>query len=163
MTGSSQFQIVLTHDCWTECTHAPALARSLPILAAPAWGYDRIQGALANLGHEISDQTAGNILKKHQIVKDIREGPTDLTGELLEIEDLVRGLHFSSELSRRGELPLPRDAKMTDVPCHSWIMPTLLRQAGVEFLHLGCNSGSSSPEVPRLEDPRSVRPSQEFP
>ena len=23
----------------------------------PTWGYDRIQGALANLGHEISDQT----------------------------------------------------------------------------------------------------------
>jgi len=29
----------------------------------PSWGYDRIQGALANLGHEISDQTVGNILK----------------------------------------------------------------------------------------------------
>jgi len=28
----------------------------------PSWGYDRIQGALANLGHEISDQTVGNIL-----------------------------------------------------------------------------------------------------
>ena len=29
------------------------------------WGYDRIQGALANLGHEIADQTVGNILKAH--------------------------------------------------------------------------------------------------
>jgi len=28
-----------------------------------AWGYDRIQEALANLGHEISDTTVGNILK----------------------------------------------------------------------------------------------------
>ena len=45
---------------------------------------------------------------------------------------------------------LPRDAKMTDVPCHSWIMPTLLRNAGVDFLHLGCNAASSSPQVPRL-------------
>ena len=33
----------------------------------PDWGYDRIQGALANLGHEISDQTVGNILKAHGI------------------------------------------------------------------------------------------------
>jgi putative transposase len=33
----------------------------------PRWGYDRIQGALANLGHEISDQTVGNILKAHGI------------------------------------------------------------------------------------------------
>lgn len=29
----------------------------------PSWGYDRIQGALANLGHEISDQSVGSILK----------------------------------------------------------------------------------------------------
>ena len=33
----------------------------------PSWGYDRIQGALANLGYEISDQTVGNILKEHGI------------------------------------------------------------------------------------------------
>ena len=33
----------------------------------PSWGYDRIQGAMANLGHEISDQTVGNILKEHGI------------------------------------------------------------------------------------------------
>ena len=33
----------------------------------PTWGYDKIQGALANLGHEISDQTVGNILKAHGI------------------------------------------------------------------------------------------------
>jgi len=33
----------------------------------PTWGYDRIQGALANLGHPISDRTVGNILKTHGI------------------------------------------------------------------------------------------------
>jgi hypothetical protein len=32
-----------------------------------AWGYDRIVGALANLGYTISDQTVGNILKLHGI------------------------------------------------------------------------------------------------
>jgi putative transposase len=32
-----------------------------------AWGYDRIVGALANLGYTISDQTVGNILKRHGI------------------------------------------------------------------------------------------------
>ena len=31
------------------------------------WGYDRIVGALANLGHRISDQTVGNILRRHGI------------------------------------------------------------------------------------------------
>jgi putative transposase len=33
----------------------------------PGWGYDRIVGALANLDHRISDQTVGNILRRHGI------------------------------------------------------------------------------------------------
>jgi putative transposase len=31
------------------------------------WGYDRIVGALADLGHAISDRTVGNILRRHNI------------------------------------------------------------------------------------------------
>src|SRR5215469_1402802 len=31
------------------------------------WGYDRIVGALANLGYEVSDETVGNVLKRHGI------------------------------------------------------------------------------------------------
>lgn len=33
----------------------------------PSWGYDRIVGAMANLGYKVSDQTIGNILKRHDI------------------------------------------------------------------------------------------------
>ena len=33
----------------------------------PGWGYDRIVGAMANLGHRLSDQTVGNILHRHGI------------------------------------------------------------------------------------------------
>jgi putative transposase len=32
-----------------------------------SWGYDRIAGALAHLGYTISDQTVGNVLKRHGI------------------------------------------------------------------------------------------------
>jgi putative transposase len=32
-----------------------------------SWGYDRIAGALDNLGYRVSDQTVGNILKQHGI------------------------------------------------------------------------------------------------
>jgi putative transposase len=32
-----------------------------------SWGYDRIVGALANLGHVVSDQTVGNILRRYGI------------------------------------------------------------------------------------------------
>ena len=33
----------------------------------PSWGYDRIQGALANLGHRVAPSTVANILKEHGI------------------------------------------------------------------------------------------------
>ena len=33
----------------------------------PSWGYDRIVGALADLGHRVSDQTVGNVLRGHGI------------------------------------------------------------------------------------------------
>jgi transposase len=31
------------------------------------WGYDRIAGALKNLGHDVSDQTVGNVLRRFGI------------------------------------------------------------------------------------------------
>ncbi len=70
--------------------------------------------------------------------------------ESLDLEDFVRGMGFSSRLSRQYGMPLARDAKMTDVPSHCWILPTILKHAGVDFLHLGCNSASGSPDVPLL-------------
>jgi len=95
--------------------------------------------------------------RKQRVMAAFKEGrfavhalPFSTHTELLEPEDLVRGLGYASRLSRAVGLELPRDAKMTDVPCHSWIMPTLLRNAGVDFLHLGCNAASSSPQVPEL-------------
>jgi transposase InsO family protein len=44
----------------------------------PTWGYDRIQGALANLGHHVSGITVGNILKAHGVepAPDRRRQPT---------------------------------------------------------------------------------------
>jgi hypothetical protein len=33
----------------------------------PCWEYDRIVGAMANLGHKLSDQTVGNILVRHDV------------------------------------------------------------------------------------------------
>lgn len=33
----------------------------------PTWGFDRIADALANIGHNISDQTVGNVLKANDI------------------------------------------------------------------------------------------------
>jgi len=32
-----------------------------------SWGFDRIAGAIQNLGHDISDESVGNILRRHGI------------------------------------------------------------------------------------------------
>src|SRR5215471_3767610 len=41
-----------------------------------SWGYDRIVGALANLGHQVSDQTVGNVLRRHGIPSAPERGRT---------------------------------------------------------------------------------------
>ncbi len=76
--------------------------------------------------------------------------PFTLHTESLDYEDLVRGLNFSSAVARKYGLPLPISAKMTDVPSHSWIMPALLKHAGIQFLQLGCNPASQYPRFPEL-------------
>ncbi|NLY00612.1 MAG: hypothetical protein GXY83_31330 [Rhodopirellula sp.] len=95
--------------------------------------------------------------RRQRIDAAIREGrlvwhalPGSLHTESLDLEDLVRGLRFSGELSRSFGVPPARDAKMTDVPSHVWAVPTVLKNAGVDFFHIGCNSISASPDVPLL-------------
>ena len=96
-------------------------------------------------------------MTRKRVEEGIRQGwfvlhalPITFETESSDMEDLVRGMTFSSTLARKFGLQLPRDAKLTDVPSHSWILPTILHQAGVDILHLGCNAASQSPEVPLI-------------
>lgn len=70
--------------------------------------------------------------------------------ETLELEELVRGLGYSTRLAKQYGQELPRSAKMTDVPSHTWLLPTLLKHAGVDFFHFGCNLTNQMPLVPTL-------------
>jgi hypothetical protein len=97
------------------------------------------------------------LARRQRVGEAIREGrlvwhalPASLHTESLDLEDLVRGMDFSSALARQFGQPLPRDAKMTDVPSHTWVLATILKRAGVDFMHIGCNGGSGSPELPLL-------------
>jgi putative transposase len=47
------------------------------------WGYDRIAGALANLGHRLSDQSVGTILRRHGIAPAPKRGQTTSWRDLL--------------------------------------------------------------------------------
>ena len=95
--------------------------------------------------------------RRTRIEQAVREGaiafhalPFTTHTETQDLEDLVRGLGFSTRLAARYNRPLPIGAKMTDVPCHSWVMPTLLAQAGAKFLQIGCNDTSAYVQVPHL-------------
>jgi len=64
--------------------------------------------------------------------------------------DLYRyGLSLSKELDRRFGVRTI-SAKNTDVPGHTRAIVPLLREAGVEFLHIGVNAASMPPDVPEL-------------
>jgi hypothetical protein len=68
----------------------------------------------------------------------------------LEDPDLYRfGLSLSQELDQRFGFKTIA-AKLTDVPGHTRGIVPLLAEAGVRFLHIGVNPGSTVPQVPPL-------------
>jgi hypothetical protein len=48
------------------------------------WGYDRIVGALANLGYRVSDETVGNVLKRHGIAPAPKRSQTTTWKEFIQ-------------------------------------------------------------------------------
>jgi transposase InsO family protein len=66
-----------------------------------SWGYDRIVGALANLGYTISDQTVGNILKRHGILPAPERKTTTTWKEFIRtyMDALVATDFFTAEVS----------------------------------------------------------------
>ena len=102
----------------------------------PGWGYDRIVGAMANLGHRLSDQTVGNILRRHGLSPapkrkqtiswkdfirshmEVLVGTDFFTVEVLTLKGLVTYyvLFFIHLKSRRVSL-----AGMTPYPGQEWM------------------------------------------
>lgn len=69
------------------------------------WGYDRIVGALGNLGHAISDRTVGNILRRHNIAPAPERSRTTSWKEFIQSHmDVLAGADFFTVevLSWRG-------------------------------------------------------------
>jgi putative transposase len=103
------------------------------------WGYDRIAGALANLGYQISDQTVGNVLRRHGLPPAperkrtttwaafvrthlaLLAGTDFFTAEVLTLRGLVTyyGLFFIHLDSRRVDI-----AGLTVHPNEAWMKQT---------------------------------------
>ena len=59
------------------------------------WGYDRIVGALANLSFQVSDQTVGNILRRHNIAPAPERSRTTTWKEFIRSHmDVLAGADF---------------------------------------------------------------------
>src|SRR5499427_979647 len=59
------------------------------------WGYDRMVGALANLGHPVSDRTVGNILRRHNIAPAPERSRTTTWKEFIRSHmDVLAGADF---------------------------------------------------------------------
>jgi len=71
-----------------------------------AWGYDRIVGALANLGLTVSDQTVGNVLKRHGIAPAPERKTTTTWKEFIRthLDVLVATDFFTAEVWTLGGL-----------------------------------------------------------
>src|SRR6266571_9508400 len=71
-----------------------------------SWGYDRIVGALANLGYTISAQTVGNILKRHGLPPAPERKTTTTWKEFIRthMEVLVATDFFTAEVWTLGGL-----------------------------------------------------------
>jgi len=70
-----------------------------------SWGYDRIAGALANLGHEVSDQTVGNVLRRHGLPPAPERKRTTTWADFIRAHmDLLAGTDFftAEVLTLRG-------------------------------------------------------------
>jgi hypothetical protein len=89
-----------------------------------------------------------NAMRKGSLI--VHGLPVTLQTESLEPDDLVFGLSLNRIISEKVGVPMSRSGKMTDVPSHSWILPSLLKNAGIDFLHIGVNPCSERPDVPLL-------------
>ena len=57
------------------------------------WGYDRIAGAMANIGYTLSDQTVGNILQRHGIPTALERKRTTTWADFIRARMAVLGGH----------------------------------------------------------------------
>jgi len=87
----------------------------------PSWGYDRIAGAMKNLGHRISDQTVGNILKRNGIAPSDEQEEEHFVGQL---HQATQGRAVGNRLPYYRNLDQPWSDHVLCSVLHSAFNPT---------------------------------------
>ncbi len=73
-----------------------------------SWGYDRIAGALANVGRKVSDQTVGNVLRCHGLPPAPERKKTTTWKEFIKTHMDVLGMTVTGSSVRLSSKPLSR-------------------------------------------------------
>jgi len=144
-----------------------------------SWGYDRIVGALANLGYTISDQTVGNILKRHGLPPaperkttttwkefirthlDVLVATDFFTAEVwtlggLVTYDVLFFLHLGSrKIHRAGVTPHPHEAWMVQVARHVTMEEWGFLSPGQSLIH--DRDGKYCPAFQQLIDAAGIK------
>lgn len=109
------------------------------------------------LSKTMEDWDGQDPVRKQKLEEKFRSGqiishalPFTITSDNCGLEEMVRGLGFSSGLNRKYGLPLSRSGKLTDEPSQTSALATVLANAGVKFLHIGCNWPSGFVKTPGL-------------
>jgi alpha-mannosidase len=114
---------------------------------APGW-------VMAKVLEDWPGQTPGRHQRLEEAFKSGRFAthamPFSVQSQILFPEDVARSYESSSFVSRKYGLPLPRGAKMTDVPSQAGVLATGLAQGSVKFMHIGCNWPSEDVKYPPL-------------
>ncbi|MFC5404091.1 DUF5054 domain-containing protein [Cohnella soli] len=141
---TKQYTQDMAHDVISICdktAHFPVGHRF--VWTVPSWVLDEsLQQADEELRGKLEKLVEAGQLSWHGL-------PFTTQTEFCGLEEWIRGLYVAARLSERFGKKT-RSAKMTDVPGHAWMLPSLLKGAGIDFLHLGVNACSLPVDVPRL-------------
>ena len=112
------------------------------------WGYDRIVGALAHLGHTVSDQTIGNVLRRHGIAPAPKRSQTTTWKDFIASHlDVLAG---SGLLYRRGA-HMERSGDILRSVLHSFGNPPRDNRRP-DTAPDGIMDGADGPQCDRRED-----------
>jgi len=117
------------------------------VWTAPAWVMSKVledwEGQTPERREKLEDAFKSGRFVSHAL-------PFTSHSDIMSAEEFARGIQYSSLVAKKYGLPLPYDAKVTDVPSHSTTLATGLANSGVRFIHIGCNWPSGSVDYPGL-------------
>lgn len=140
----AQYSTKMLEDVIAACKETKKLGKLKYVWTMPAWPlWYIVNNCSSKLKRELDV-----LIEEGQVVWHALPftSHTDCCSQM----EYTEGLVYAKKLAEMYHKPCSVSAKMTDVPGHSIMLPDILYQAGIRFLHLGCNEFATPPEVPEI-------------